>query len=141
MIHLETVVTHSIYNATTGLFTGVVLSVPLKALHLNIPEGHASVEGVYDHLSEQVDVATSTVIEYTPPAPTPNHEWNAMTKRWQLTAIAAANAQAKHAARERIAVLETMQHGYMRRMLLGRLGDAQKLQAIDDEISELEKLL
>jgi len=82
----------SVYNTTTGLFTGGRCSGTLL-----LPDGVASVEGEFDPLSQRVDVSsqkpadapddwTPPVIDYQPPAPANDAwqtwAWDAGIKRW-----------------------------------------------------------
>lgn len=112
----------------------------------NAPADHLVIEGHHDHLSKRVDITLGALIDYQPPAPSAEHEWNADTKRWALTAAAQAKVQAKvqahHAAQAvqaRIAALVASQHGHVRGHCLGKAGAAEALQAIDDEIEALER--
>jgi hypothetical protein len=87
-------------------------------LKINTPEGHRAIEGHFDPLSQRVDLETGAVVEYQPPAPSPDHEWEAVTRRWVLRADVAAR-QAKHAqALEQIAALEKNQLRASRELLL-----------------------
>jgi hypothetical protein len=38
--------------------------------------------GHYDGLCQRVDVQTGEVVDYQPPRPSPNHDWDEQTKRW-----------------------------------------------------------
>ena len=75
------------------------------------------------------------VVDYQPPAPGADHEWNAAARRWELTA-----AESKRRARQALArSLESQQHGLVRRLVLD-LTDADaraKLKALHDEIAGL----
>jgi hypothetical protein len=130
--------TVSFCHADTGLFNGRTLTVTNDdAIALNTPPDHIAVEGRHDHLSKRVDIATGQVIDYEPPAPSEDHEWNTETKRWQLSAAVEAKAQARAAAAARIAELEASQHSVVRDLLLGGLAARPRLQAIADEIAKL----
>jgi hypothetical protein len=74
--------TYSIYNTSSGLFTGVAIRCNTEHLDINVPDGCSCLLGSYDHLSQKVDVATGEVIAYQPPQPSNNHRWDANTKRW-----------------------------------------------------------
>lgn len=105
----------------------------------NTPLGSKCIEGHYDHLSQRVDLATGRVVDYQPPQPSTDHEWNATAKRWQLTAAVVAKAAVKNAALQRIAQLEVSQHRFARKALLGEKDALVRLLEIDTEISALEK--
>jgi hypothetical protein len=103
----------------------------------NTPIDHVAFAGHHDHLSKRVDVATGQVIEHVPHQPSPDHEWNSETKRWQLNAAASGRASRKAAALARIAQLESAQHRAVRECILRLSGSTERLAAIDDEIFSL----
>ena len=130
------------YDEATGLFTGRSLSVTdgehaAAAIKANTPPGKVGFEGDVDPLAQRVDVSTGKLVDYQPPQPSADHEWDASTKRWQLTAAAATRKRARAAALQQIAALEQSQHGAVRDALLGRGTD--RLKAIDEQIAELRK--
>jgi hypothetical protein len=130
---------HSLYDPATGLFTGAVISVHPDQLEANTPAGFKLIDGAHDHLSKRVDVETGKVVEYQPPPPSPDHEWNEATKRWQLTDAARAAAVADQAARSAIAAAEAGSDRAVREALLQLLPKdspaRQKLQQVDDAIA------
>jgi hypothetical protein len=136
---------HHVYNKTTGLFTGSAVHTDNKAVDIqelvrvNFGDGFAGIAGVQDRLSQKIDVATGRLVDYQPPPPTPEHEWNAVTKRWQPNAKAqAANAHeaARVAARARVAEEE---RDLVRRLTLEPLeADRTRLREIDAELRALD---
>jgi len=137
-----------------------------RAVQLNLPEGHGAIAGRFDHLSQRVDierlqreddeaatawaakgddkgppsrvVATAAhVIDYQPPAPSTDHEWNPDTKRWLLSAVAQATVAAAAAAKARHAELIGQQHDDIRRAVLGDTSALERLRAIDTEVTAL----
>lgn len=75
--------TYSIFDKKTGLFTGTKITTSsTDLLKDNIPEDCDVMIGEYDPLQHKVDVNRKKVIEYQPPAPGPNHNWDQVTKRW-----------------------------------------------------------
>jgi hypothetical protein len=133
----------SFFQKETGVVASKLYKISDHAgfesdLRLNTPIDHMAIEGQYDHLSKRVDIATGQVIDYQPPAPSADHEWNADTKRWQLSAAAQANAQTRTAATARIAELVASQHRHVRGLALDKPGAREALQAIDGEIAALE---
>jgi hypothetical protein len=136
--------TWSFHHRETGLFNGCTysadssVSIPSAA---NTPPDHVPLEGVFDHLSQRVDLATGQVVDYQPPAPSPDHEWNATTKRWQLSQAAQARAAARQAAERRIAALEAGQHRTLREAALGLPGAHDRLAAVEAEITGLREAL
>jgi hypothetical protein len=130
------------YDASTGLFhsSSVVINAPFgheETAQKNCPAGHNIIEGVFDPLCQRVDLATGQVIDYQPPAPSTDHEWNSAAKRWELSPAAQSKAEARAAASARIAELEASQHRHVRDLLLGSLSARPRLQAIGDEITKL----
>jgi hypothetical protein len=83
---------YHLYDAATGLFVGQTFHTndtdPVAAAAFakaNTPEGHAVYEGhVTDHSVQKVDIATGALIDYQPPAPSADHEWNPAAKRWVI---------------------------------------------------------
>lgn len=76
--------TYSLYSLETGLFTGCALSCSLDRLmdEVNVPAGCGVIVGVYDHLSQKVDLATGQVVDYQPPQPSSDHVWDISSRRW-----------------------------------------------------------
>jgi hypothetical protein len=104
---------------------------------INFPDGHGVIEGIYDHLRKRVDIATGELVDYQPPQPSTDHEWNAETKRWQLNAAAQGKIDAHADALGRIAALEAQGIRSMRELALGQPGAQDRLAAIDAQIAGL----
>jgi hypothetical protein len=107
------------FDSKTGLFTGVSIHTNLtepKAVKRfvaeNTPSGHGSYIGYVDALSQRMDLASGQIIDYKPPQPSPRHEWNPVTKRWQKQALK------RSAVLARIADLERGQHRTVRETLI-----------------------
>ena len=137
-------ITHfSVYRLADGVFTGGQVGLPAAASEANrrhvldsaTPEGHATIEGRFDRFSQRIDISTGQVVDYQPPAPDADYEWNG--KRWQPSAAAIAREAARRADLQRIAELEGSQHAVMRALLLGDESAKPKLQAIHDELAAL----
>lgn len=93
----------SFYRADTGEFTGDRYSAPDDSmLDVNTPAGCIAVEGHHDHLSKRV--VDGRVVDYQPPKPSVDHEWNG--SRWVLNASAVARNSTRARALARIADLE-----------------------------------
>jgi hypothetical protein len=108
------------YDDKTGLFTGVSIHTNLSEpkdvkafIKDNTPAGHGSYVGYVDALSQKMDLASGQIVDYKPPQPSPRHEWNVVTKRWQKQA-----AMNRSAALARIADLEKGQHRTVRETLI-----------------------
>lgn len=130
----------SFYDLETGLFSGRTFSGP-QGCKENTPIGHGAHEGQVDHLSQRKDLNTGALVDYQPPQPSPDHEWSADQKRWQLSTAAQQRLIARELALARIAVLEASQHRAIRESALAYDGAKARLQAIDDEIVKLRVTL
>lgn len=81
----------SLYDPTTGLFTGQRISGRL------IPEGPAleARDGEFDHLSQRVDLKTGEVVDYVPEAPADTalvgYVW--LERRWKAVPTLEAKKQ------------------------------------------------
>lgn len=71
---------YSLYDASTGIFSGRYIECGLLDLAANVPDHCGCILGQYDHLSQRVDLTTGKVIDYQPPQPSINHVWR--DKRW-----------------------------------------------------------
>ncbi len=80
------------------------------------------------------------VVEYQPPQPSPDHEWNPATKRWRLSAAAESAERRKKENAALAGLLENQQHEPMRRLALnpGDTDAKARLQWIDSQISRLK---
>ena len=122
-----------------------------NAIVANTPPDHFVFESAVDHLSQRVDVSaiaidettklpdpkTAKLIDYQPPSPSADHEWNATTKRWQINAAVTAKAEARRSALASIAALEASQDCAIRELSLGQAGALDRLKALDIEIAAL----
>jgi hypothetical protein len=130
------------YDKTTGLLTGNSVSYSASIDHVDdlvasqVPEGHATVEGVTDHLAQRVEAGE--LVDYQPPAPSVDHVWSEETKRWALSPGAAAKIARRAAACARIAALVDSQHEHVRRAVLGDMAALEKLRGIHAEIATLD---
>jgi hypothetical protein len=134
--------TVSFYDAVTGLFTGSKFSGPDLAIAMNTPAGWRAKDGEHDHLSRRVDLETSEVVDWQPPAPDADHEWNAERRRWVKRAEVVAAELADQSARAQIAAQEATQGRAIREVVL-KLAEALpptdpsrvKLEQIDQTIA------
>jgi hypothetical protein len=134
--------TYAFYDEKTGIFAThhKTFNNP-KSLKVNTPDGFIALAGRYDPLSQKVDIATGKVVDYQPPAPTADHEWNATTKRWQLNTTAADKATVSATAKREIERLNRDSVAPLRELALGMPGAKEKLQAIQDQVAIFEKQL
>jgi hypothetical protein len=151
--------TVSFFHKDTGaLHSNQLICSDDSVVAMNTPADHIAIDGHFDHLSKRVDVAnpefvdvyvnrtkTDTpakalrykVVDYVPPSPSDDHEWNSETKRWVIKAEVIAKAQAKAAALAQIAALEAKGVRAGREMQLGVAGAAERLADIDKQIAAL----
>ena len=150
--------TVSFFHKETGMFNGNHMIVSDDSvLALNTPPDHIVIDGHHDPLSKRVDLAAPPelvddinqygvimgkrivhkVVDYVPPQPSVDHEWNAATKRWALNAATVAKAQRGATAASRIAQLVEGQHHWTRRHILGDKTALEQLREIDDLIAVL----
>jgi hypothetical protein len=133
----------SFYHRETGIFNGRHLMVSDPAMiPLNTPPDHIAIDGDhYDHLTQRVDVATGKVVDHIPPQPSDDHEWNAISRKWQIKPEITARQQARKLALARITELELKALRALREHALGKPGAQERLGAIDTEISQLRDIL
>lgn len=130
-------VRYSYYNAKTGAISDFRFSGSEKNAKLNTPAEHVAIAGRLDPLSQRVDVETKEVVDWQPPPPDNNHEWNAERRRYVKKGdVIAAERRDRH-ARTRIAELEGRQQRALREYTLGDSAAIDRLRAIDDEIKTL----
>lgn len=133
------------YHKDTGMLNPLsVMVTDDDAVRLNTPADHIPIDhpvgGQLDHRSQRVDIASGNVVEYQPPRPSDDHEWNANTRRWELSEDAASREAARSSALKQIRSLEASQDRAVREALIGR-GGLDRLRDIDSQISELRKQL
>lgn len=87
----------SVYDLTTGIFSGLQLDVPASVLSSYLPPNAGVMPGRHHHLKVRVDVGTSEVVPYTPPKPDDTDlavfVWDAPAHAWvpEPTDLAVAN--------------------------------------------------
>ena len=131
------------YHKDTGIFHGRSLMTDDPDLIApNTPRDHIALEGDnFDLVSQRVDVATGLVVDRLPPQPSPDHEWNAAIRRWQLKPEVVAMEDARRNALERIRSLELKALRALREHALGQAAAIDRLKAIDDEIAQVRTTL
>lgn len=136
--------TFSFYHKETGLLNGCSFSTDDDtqldgnfSLHLD----HLPIEGDYDHLSQSVDLATGEVIDYQPPAPSADYEWNTITRRWQLGAAVQSKIEDHAASMVTITGDELRSLRALREFALGMPGAEDRLKAIEAEIVAARSML
>lgn len=142
----------SFFDPNTGSVVGFRYGGPLTDLAANTPSGLTPILGEVDGLSQRVDVvalaaakegarAEDFVVDYQPPRPSVNHEWDANRRRWTKSAPVVARELADRRARARIAALELAQHRPVRELTIDpNNAEAQsRLDEIDSEIATLRQ--
>jgi hypothetical protein len=128
--------TVSFYDLTTGLFAGrTFASTDEDQIEQHTPDGHGHVEGVHDHLSRRVDLATGEVVDHQPEQPSADFEWDAQAKRWKLSAAVLASQQARSSAMTEIARLEAACIRPLRELALGIAGAHDRLAGLEAAIA------
>lgn len=133
----------SFYHRETGAFSGRHLMVSDPAMvALNTPADHIALEGDhYDPLTQRFDIATGRVVDHLPPQPSPDHEWNPHSRRWQLRPEVTAKQKARDSALARITELELKALRALREHALGKPGAQERLRSIDGEIGKLRETI
>ena len=105
--------TFHFYRLDDGTFIGRTLTLTTDTdaqafVALNTPPGCAALrhDGPLNAEASRVDLETRAVVEYQPPEPSPDHEWNAQARRWALKAAAVERRDRRTAALARIVELE-----------------------------------
>lgn len=132
---------YSYYYAESGLFTGrstARISLPREI------EGCLYIEGIFDHLSQRIDIATGKVIDYQPPRPSADHEWvhdedGVRVRRWRLNKEAQEAINADKSARIELAEIDSRLIRYLDEKDEGTI-DSVGLQKIS-ELRERKKSL
>jgi hypothetical protein len=133
--------TYSLYEAATGLFTGKRLHCDDEGLlSVRLPAGTLAMVGAFDHRSQRMDLTTGAVVGYRPPAPSGDHEWNSVDKRWQVKPARGAEDRTA-VIYARIQTLEATQGRAVREATLGDATAMKRLKEIDAEINDLRKEL
>jgi hypothetical protein len=133
------------YDETTGILNASCMMIHAQnakdTAQLNCPAGHKVIAAAsnIDALSQRVDIATGEVIDYQPPQPSADHEWNADRKRWTVKPHIEAAQQARTDALVAISRLETQALRAMREALLGQTSAFGRLAILDAQIAELRK--
>lgn len=96
---------YSIYNLTSGVFTGLQFVAEWGFVADNLPAGCGAWPGLHDAARVRVDMATQALVPYQPPAPANSDlaewVWDPQAWRWQAVPTALAIAEAVRADRDR----------------------------------------
>jgi hypothetical protein len=134
------------YDVNTGVLSETGIAVDCASGHENValsncPPGHRPIEGSYDHERQRVDLTGDElrVVDYQPPQPSPDHEWNETNRRWQLSQAACDRQVKRRSASAQIAALEASQARPVRELLRDPTNVAarERLDEIDEQIMQL----
>lgn len=129
------------YRKSDGLFTGCKFSgSSLRAIARKAGDDPFEwLAGDFDHLSQRVDLDTGEVIDYQPPATSPEHEWDERTRRWLLPLALRQAITAEKRAREVIAAAEATSQRALREAMIELLPEnspaRQRLLEVDDIVA------
>ncbi|MBX5462033.1 MAG: hypothetical protein IRZ28_13210 [Steroidobacteraceae bacterium] len=129
-------------DPTTGAISPRrVTSSDPEVIRFNTPAGCVAIEGVFDPLSQRVDLETKQVVDWQPPQPSADHEWNSETRRWVKRVEVIASEVKRAQARAQIEALEVKQMRPLRELLVdpNDTGARARLQSIDAEIAALRR--
>ncbi|HEY4370280.1 MAG TPA: hypothetical protein VGN07_23815 [Steroidobacteraceae bacterium] len=127
--------TYTLFDPKTGLPLGRFKCAEDQVAG-NVRNNQVAHEGAFDLYATCLDVATQLPVDYQPPRPDVDHEWNADRRRWQKKADIADRDQRRAEAQTRIDALELKQARRVRELLAA---SDPRLQAIDDEIVSLRR--
>lgn len=72
------------YHRETGVFHAYKYVGPIEQLANNTPADHLVYLEEVDPLSAKFDLETGNILDYVPPQPSADHEWNPEIKRWRI---------------------------------------------------------
>jgi hypothetical protein len=127
------------FDLTTGLQVGHFIEGTEEDAIANAPPNSRAIPDVpHPHAKRLVD---GVLVDYQPPAPSPDHEWNDAEKEWRLSAAAKRTMQERNAALSQINVLEQSQARALRELALGDETARDRLTVIDEQIAALRPKL
>lgn len=134
----------SIYDVTTGLFTGVTHSTTNfndEWLSIITPLGFGAIEGAYNPRTQRVDLKTLEVVSHSTECPGDDYEWAGDERGWELSVDAQRRADVKHEALRKIVELEQKQLRPMRELLVDPSNQAAAdiVHQIEEDIKRLRR--
>lgn len=134
-----------LFDRATGLWTGVELDLPEHAM-APLDPAVVALPAVEFPWVMRLDAETGALVDYQPPAPSPDHDWNAQERRWAVRPAVLQKQSAQRAARDEIARLELSQLRLQREERIGRGGlnpseIKKRLEDIDDQIIALRDVI
>ncbi len=134
----------SFYDPQTGdISPKRLMSSNPQVVRDNTPEGLRAIAGWHDHLSRRVDLETGDVIDWQPPQPDADHEWNPERRRWVKRSDVRARENERARVLAEIAQLEASQTRPLRELLIdpNNVTAHTRLRAIDERIVTLRAQL
>lgn len=117
------------YRLSDGALTGRSFGASSdRDLARNTPPGCGVIEGVTHPHAQRVDTETGQLVDWQPPKPSDDYEWDASTRRWVKKREVAAAERASAQAQAEINALELQQLRAIREALIETLpdGDAKR---------------
>ena len=126
------------YRQSDGVFLPQSFSGPANSVEANTPDGCRAFAGDVAIMSQRVDLETGRLVDYQPPQPNADHEWDATTKRWRKRVDVVQRETRRANAVQAIEAAERAQARAVREALLATLPDGPektRLQQIEDQIA------
>lgn len=125
----------SFYNPHTGEISSRKFSGPDKAVAANTPEGLIAIKGEFDPMSTRI--IDGLPVDWVPPQPSDQHEWDDDKRRWVLTLQASKRSASIQNAMDEISRFESMQLRSIRELALdpGNVTSREKLEWLDEQIA------
>lgn len=133
---------YSIYRLSDGMIIDSKESDESQLAN-NVPQGCGYIVDHHDYLSVKVDLGTKELADYQPPAPSADHYWDVISKRWRLSDEVGAAISADANARRELATLDLKAIRYLIDANNGSIDEEgkQRLAAISAAKDELRKKL
>lgn len=118
------------YRKSDGILTGQSFFASDGSLP-TVPPDLGLITGVTDPEAQRVDVAISTLVDYQPPAPSPDHIWNSTARRWLLSPAVEARRLRERQILDELIALDASSIRIQEDLAIDP-GDAQALQRFND---------
>jgi hypothetical protein len=143
--------TWACFDVATGEIKDWRFGGSARLASMNLPQGCVLLLGRFDRLSQRVDIAAlraagaeaepiNFVVDYQPPSPGAEYEWDAERRRYRLRRAIALARNRDAAARQQIDRLESRQHRIIRERLIATLPDGPVKTALVDIDTQIAAL-
>jgi hypothetical protein len=132
----------SFYDRETGLFRQKRVTCPDNFdIRSKTPDGCCAIEGTFDPLSQRVvmsepvygdgidGLSQPVVVDWQPPRPSEDHEWDADRRRWVLRPSVAERRSRKGAAESRSAEVDRKSIRALREAVIALLPEGDPVRA------------